>query len=198
VRLLRLTQRADGHWPSVYRPPSEASEFTATALSLRGIQLYGTPRFRAADDRAVRAAATWLANSTPRATEDYAFRVFGLTWAAADVAVRRSALRDLVAPQSGDGGWAQLPSLTSDAYATGQSLAALAEAGMSPTDPVYRRGVRYLLDTQLPDGSWLVKSRAHATQAYFETGFPHGANQFISAAATNWATQALVLASRRR
>ncbi len=43
------------------------------------------------------------------------------------------------------------------------------------------------------DGSWLVRTRSHPTQNYFESGFPHGADQFISAAATNWATQALLL-----
>jgi hypothetical protein len=53
--------------------------------------------------------------------------------------------------------------------------------------------VRYLLHTQLADGSWLVRTRSHATQSYFESGFPHGEDQFISAAATNWATQALLL-----
>jgi hypothetical protein len=50
------------------------------------------------------------------------------------------------------------------------------------------------LDTQLADGSWFVKTRSHPTQIYFESGFPHGVHQYISAAATNWATQALVLA----
>ena len=36
-----------------------------------------------------------------------------------------------------------------------------------------------------------MPSRAFAFQAYFETGFPHGTNQFISAAATSWAAIAL-------
>src|SRR5207247_86678 len=39
VRLLKLTQRPDGHWTSTYRPPFEAREFTATAVSLRAMQL---------------------------------------------------------------------------------------------------------------------------------------------------------------
>jgi N-acyl-D-amino-acid deacylase len=55
----------------------------------------------------------------------------------------------------------------------------------------YQRGVRYLLDTQLADGSWRVRSRTLPTQTYFESGFPHGEHQFISAAGTQWATQAL-------
>ena len=85
----------------------------------------------------------------------------------------------------------------SDAYATGQALIALAEAGVvKPSHPVYKRGVRLLLGTQLADGSWHVQSRAVPLQPYFNSKFPHAADQFISAAATNWATMALVFAAR--
>jgi squalene cyclase len=63
-----------------------------------------------------------------------------------------------------------------------------------PNDPAYRRGVQFLLNTQLADGSWFVRSRSHPTQIYFESGFPHGPSQYISAAATNWAALALVRA----
>jgi hypothetical protein len=48
----------------------------------------------------------------------------------------------------------------------------------------------------LPDGSWLVRSRSRPFQTYFETGFPHGKDQWISSAATGWATAALALAAR--
>jgi hypothetical protein len=34
-------------------------------------------------------------------------------------------------------------------------------------------------------------------QPYFESGFPHGRSQFISCAATCWATMALVPAAGR-
>jgi hypothetical protein len=60
--------------------------------------------------------------------------------------------------------------------------------------PAYRKGVQFLLTTQLADGSWFVRTRAHPVQVYFESGFPHGHDQFISAAATNWATLALMRA----
>ena len=192
VRLLKLSQRPDGHWTSTYRPPFEASEFTATAVSLRGIQLYGRNQWKLADDVAIRTAASWLENAHPQTTEDRVFRLFGLTWAGASTAVRQSAIRDLITTQRSDGGWAQLPSLRSDAYATGEALVALREAGARPDDAGYRRGIRFLLSTQLADGSWFVRTRSHPTQIYFESGFPHGANQYISAAATNWATLALV------
>ena len=87
--------------------------------------------------------------------------------------------------------------MTSDAYATGQALVALREAGaIAVTDPAYKRGVEYLLSTQLEDGSWYVRSRAIPFQPYFESGFPHGHDQWISAAATNWATTALLPAAK--
>ncbi len=92
-----------------------------------------------------------------------------------------------------DGGWAQTEYRSSDAYATGEALYALRAAGVSTDSRAYRRGVRYLLQTQLDDGSWWVRTRALPTQNHFESGFPHGADQFISAAATHWATQALLL-----
>jgi hypothetical protein len=58
-------------------------------------------------------------------------------------------------------------------------------------DPIYRRGAGHLLETQLEDGTWFVRTRAFGVQPYFETGFPHGANQFVSATATEWAVIAL-------
>jgi hypothetical protein len=82
--------------------------------------------------------------------------------------------------------------MRSDAYATGQVLAALHEAGVvTAKDRPYRRAVSYLLKTQLADGSWFVESRSLPVQPYFETEFPHGRSQFISCAATAWATLAL-------
>ena len=82
----------------------------------------------------------------------------------------------------------------SDAYATGEALYALNAAGRMPaTDPVYAKGVKYLLNTQAADGSWHVKSRSIWVQPYFESGFPYGHDQWISAAGTSWATMALSL-----
>jgi N-acyl-D-amino-acid deacylase len=39
-----------------------------------------------------------------------------------------------------------------------------------------------------------VKSRSKPFQAYFETGFPHEKDQFISSHASSWAVVALALA----
>ena len=104
----------------------------------------------------------------------------------------KAAARDLLSLQRSDGGWSQEPLLESDAYATGEAVTALRESGMAAADdPAVGRAVEFLLRTQLQDGSWYVKSRSVPIQAYFESGFPHGADQWISAAGTAWAVRAL-------
>jgi hypothetical protein len=106
-------------------------------------------------------------------------------------------LLDLMAPQRPDGGWAQLPTLASDAYATGQALTALHESNVVPlSHPAYQRGVQFLLNSQLADGSWYGRTRTLPLQRYFERDFPHGVDQFISIASTNWAVMALAPAAR--
>ena len=84
------------------------------------------------------------------------------------------------------------PNLGSDAHSTGVALHALRETGfVSAADLAHRRGVQYLLSTQYPDGSWHVRSRAVPFQPYFQSGFPFEHDQWISAAATGWAAEAL-------
>ncbi len=196
ARFLENHQQADGHWwIDAHRPPIEASDFEVTAASMRAIQVYG--RRDKGSESSVRRAGWWLAEARPVTTDDRAFQLLGIGWAGADQAAIRRAAAGLLALQRADGGWAQLPSMGSDAYATGETLVALKESGaVAATDAAYQRGVRFLLETQLADGSWYVHSHALRIQPYFESGFPHGRDQFVSAAATNWATHALVLAGQ--
>ena len=56
--------------------------------------------------------------------------------------------------------------------------------------------MEYLLKTQLPDGTWKVKSRSKPFQPYYESGFPHEKDQFISISASGWATAALINAMK--
>jgi squalene-hopene cyclase-like protein len=189
-------QFGDGSWnlPS-HRPPIEYSPFTGTALGLRALQLYGPPAKRGEFEVCIAKARHWLEQSTARDNEGRTFRLLGLGWAGADKTILNQAVDELVRSQRADGGWAQLPGLESDAYATGQALYALRiGGGMSPDHETYRKGIAYLLETQLPDGTWLVHTRSYAVQPYFESGFPHGPDQWISAAATSWATLSLTLA----
>ena len=193
---LKRTQLANGQWRILaHRPPLESSDIQVTAASMRALQLYAPAVAKAEFDKAARRAAAWLATAPTRSNEDRAFKLLGLTWGRAGGGAIQKAGRALIAEQRPDGGWAQLPSMDSDAYATGQTLVALAESGaIAPADPIYQRGVQFLLKTQCEDGSWLVRTRALPLQPLFDIGFPHGNDGWISAAATNWAALALARA----
>jgi ankyrin repeat protein len=193
ARYVMRRQLAGGSWRiASHRPPIESSSIGVTALAVRALQAYAPAAQRGDYDRAVRRAATWLAGAAPVSTEDFAFVLLGLRWARGDQATLAKTAQALLARQRDDGGWSQIPTLGSDAYATGQALTALAESGaVGPSDARFAKGVRFLLDTQLADGSWYVRTRVIPVQPYFDSGFPHEADQFISAAATNWATLAL-------
>ena len=137
-------------------------------------------------------ARNWLLKTNAQNTEDRVFKLWALHSVRADT---KSAAQDLLRTQREDGGWAQLESMSSDAYATGTALVALHRTGsIVANDPAYQRGLQWLLKAQLSDGSWHVVSRAKPFQKYFESGYPHGKDQFISITAACWATTALTLA----
>ncbi len=184
----------DGYWKcSSHRPPSEASHFTTTFLALQGLKAFGTDEQQEHIAPRRDKARAWLKETPGKDTEDRVFRLRALRLLEADEATIRQAASELLATQREDGGWSQTETLDSDAYATGSALVALVEAGgVTPGETAYRRGVQYLLQTQLDDGSWRVVSRSKPFQTYFESGFPHGKDQFISIAASSWATLALL------
>jgi hypothetical protein len=100
----------------------------------------------------------------------------------------------LLVQQHADGGWPQLPGSKSDAYATGQAVFALrVGAGIASSDSAIDRATRFLLQTQLEDGTWYVRRRAFPFQPTMKSGFPHGRDSWISAAASSWAVMALSL-----
>ncbi len=199
VRNIAARQLPDGRWrPPYIRHPME-NDVTATAISMRALQLYAPGGQKARYEEQVRKAAQWLSAFEPRTTEQRTFQLLGLTWAKAEAAQRQKRAGEVWNEQRPDGGWSQLSSLPSDAYATGEVLYALAESGMADRHRSdFERGVRFLIQTQQPDGSWHVASRAVRFQQHFETGFPYGKDQFISATATSWAAMALMLSTRRR
>lgn len=185
---LGVRDQDKGHWLNVSnRPPTEASPFTTTFVALAGLQTYGGKA--AAEQRSGKALA-WLREAKPKDTEERVFRLRALAYLGADV---KAAARELLDARRADGGWAQLPGMESDAYATASALAALAQAGGVPVDA---KGVDWLVSAQKPDGSWHVKTRSKPFQPYFESGFPHGKDQFISIHASCWAVVALALAPR--
>ena len=185
VQYLLKSEHKDGGWRiRTHRPPLEDSHFTATALGIKGIAEFAEPAEKA--EPAKRALA-WLKKTSPKSTEDHAFKVLGLHWGEAKLEKQKVA-EALIELQSPDGGWSQTTDMKSDAYATGLALSALRQSGaLSANSTQYKSGVKWLLDHQEPDGSWRVKTRSKPIQKYFESSFPHGKDQFISISATCWA-----------
>ena len=144
-------------------------------------------------------ASRWLAAVAPHDTEERTFQLYGLFWAGANRPLLGRLAHELAGRQQPDGGWNALDGHPSDAYATGQALAVLHEAGGVPaSDAFWRRGIQYLLDTEAADGSWHVASRlrppAVVSPPYFESGYPYGHDQFVSAMGASWAIRALAAA----
>jgi ankyrin repeat protein len=195
IHYLSIYQFPDGAWRTTsYRPPEEYGPFTTTAVALRAIRLYPIPgRRKEFEERFVR-AKQWLLSAKATSTEERSMQLNALADAGASAAERAPFVKALKAAQNQDGSWSQLPDIPSEAYATGEALYALHVSGaVSTQDPVYQKGVRWLLRNQLADGSWFTPTRAIPVQPHtFESGFPHGWNQFASAGASSWAAMSLL------
>ena len=185
-------QLPDGSWTpnGVSRPPMEDTLVTATAMGARALTMYPVGRKHQVDEKVER-AQHWLLAVDARSAEDRAMKLMGLVWTKAPQSEVQAAVRQVLGQQGPGGGWLQRDGMAPDAYATGISLYALHTAGISPTDGAYLKGVQFLQQNQYQDGSWLVKTRSYPTQPYFETGYPFGNNQFISAGAASWSALAI-------
>jgi len=200
-----LSQQLDtGNWKrSSDRPPSEASHFATTYVALKGIVDHdqvcppdgNTENLVSRTANPIMRARNWLLNTPAVDTEDRVFRLLSLRLVAASDSIIAAASQELLDSQREDGGWSQTETMKSDAYATGTAMFALHQTEqLTANAPAYRKGLDYLLKSQHADGSWHVTSRSRPFQAYYETGFPHGKDQFISTSATAWATLAILFA----
>lgn len=196
VKNLMQRQTYEGSWVSPNpRPPLEFYSFSATALMVAAIQYYSPASLRPEAAERIEKARAWMIRTAPETNEEKVFQILGLKWINGDKNFIQQQAKKLLATQREDGGWSQLTNLDSDSYATGQVLYALYESGLLKTDdPAFQKGITFLLKTQYEDGSWKVISRSIPFVPFVENGFPHEKDQFISAAGTNWATMALILA----
>ncbi len=187
-------QQQDDHWSHAgSRPPSSGSDFTTTYVALRGLEKFATKSQQSRVVQRRETIRTWILNTTSVETEDRVFKLRALKLLKADRKLMQSAVEELLQLQQADGSWAQKPDMTGDAYAAATVISALLEAGdVAPDSPSVQRGLRYLIDTQQPGGSWHVVTRADPFQTYYESGYPHGDDQFISISAAGWATLALL------
>ena len=100
----------------------------------------------------------------------------------------QATIDELLALQRADGGWSQtIPELQSDAFATGQTLYVLSLAGYTAERAEIKRGIDFLVATQIPDGSWPMDSRSTPD------GSPGSSTLLtpINCTASSWATLGL-------
>ncbi|MEZ6136372.1 MAG: prenyltransferase/squalene oxidase repeat-containing protein [Pirellulaceae bacterium] len=183
-------KRDTGPHPAIDRLRKLAS--SRRLISRCGPTAFAGDELQSQIDAAKTRAAQWLCDSATKDTEDRVFRLLAFDYAAVPPEQSERAVAELLEMQRSDGGWAQLSNMDSDAYATATVLVALHRAGVKTSVAACMRGLQFLLDSQLNDGSWQVASRSQPFQKYFESGFPHGQDQFISTTATAWATLALL------
>jgi hypothetical protein len=143
--------------------PIVQGRFMTSANSLvalmRAHETTKNAKYRTAADRAL----AWVAANRPETTQDKVFKVLALSHFGTPQQKRLMApvLDQLITEQQPDGGWKErVAGKGSNAFATGQVLYALKETGASTRSPVFARGVRYLLETQVhdthlkDDGTW--------------------------------------------
>jgi hypothetical protein len=193
VHLLTAIQQSDGRWMiDSPRPPMQASDVPTTALAIQAIKHYGWLGRKAEFDAAVDRGRKWLREVKAETMEEATYQLLGLHWAGEPAEKLAGLAKALLSQQRKDGGWAQLPTLETDAYATGQVMYALARAAKHPTTSrEWQQGLRYLLSTQLDDGTWHVVSRAIPFQPTMDSGFANRRDGWISGAATSWAVLAM-------
>jgi ankyrin repeat protein len=196
VHHLVTIQAPDGRWfNNIPRPPIQSGDVGATALAIQVIKHYGWPGRSEEFTAAIEQGRQWLWNVKAETNEEAVFQLLGLHWAGELAEKLADLAKSLLQQQRKDGGWAQLPTLESDAYATGEVLYTLAQTVKLPaSDPAWQRGLRFLLERQEDDGTWHVARRTFPFQPTMASGFPHHRDSWISAAATSWAVLALTQA----
>ena len=195
VHHMAAMQRKEGDWQTFEgRPPIESGEFGQTARAIRALRSFPIPARKDEFEQRIQRAAAWVEKAEPLTTEDRTMQILGLVWAGHTAPAGR--VKELVGKQRTDGGWGQTDYHQSDAFATGEALWALHESGMTSSDPVYRRGVDFILRTQQEDGTWHVVSRSFGFQPYFQSGFPYKHDQWISQAGTAMAVIGLSFAAK--
>jgi hypothetical protein len=200
VQHLAVIQGKDGRWfNNIPRPPIQTSDIGPTALAIHALQRYPLPGRQTEFAERVDRARKWLWTVRAENTDERIYQILGLAWAGESPNRLQSLAKSLFAQQRADGGWSQLPTGKSDAFGTGQAVYVLnVGAGIASSEPAIDRARRYLLQTQLEDGTWYVRRGSFPFQPTMKSGFPHGRDGWISAAAGSWAVMALSLSEENK
>lgn len=188
-------QQTDGSWKRVNESrPILSSPDTLTTLAILALSAPNAPDLGPDAKSAQERALQWLITVKP--DDELQPTVLRLIlWRRlgrpeSDWKPIEQQLRGL---QKDDGGWGQSPLANSDAYATGQALYALAEAGVAKDDTAIRRAQAFLAKSQREDGSWEITSRAIMANGKVATKF-----EPITHAASAWAVMGLVRSAPAR
>ncbi len=157
-------QQPDGSWEffaTLRRPPINESQTIDAAWIIMALERETGPDASESERAALAKAKVWLAGTKlPRTLQDKVFAVLLAERAGKPHDAVKSATQELMALQRADGGWSQIVEWKSDAYATGQTLYALALEGYTAEQPEIKRAINFLVATQKPDGSWPMRSRS--------------------------------------
>jgi hypothetical protein len=158
-------QQPDGSWEffdTLRRPPINETQTTDTAWIILALAGETTADSSEPQRAALAKAIAWLdAQPTSELHQDRALAILLAVQADKPRAAIKPLAAELLALQRLDGGWSQtIPEPVSDAFATGQTLYALALAGHTIDELPIRRGLAFLVATQQPDGAWPMASRS--------------------------------------
>ncbi|MGH9411655.1 MAG: hypothetical protein ACRD1V_19645, partial [Vicinamibacterales bacterium] len=150
-------QQPDGAFPiDRVEPPIIQGNFMTSVNTLVALDWAVShsqdPKYKTAAARAV----SWIAATAPETTQDKVFKIIGLVrdGSADEQHMAWPIAQQLATEQQKDGGWKERPQEDgSNALATGEVLYAFKQAGVGVESPAFRRGVAYLLRTQVHDGS---------------------------------------------
>lgn len=162
LETVKSDQTEDGSWSSwpETRPPifgdSDESMTALATLAFVPAAAAGDNSAKAARDQGVRWLTDTKSDDDP---QSIAMRL--VLWRRLDrpAAEWQPLVKRIKERQNLDGGWSQAKGMGSDAWATGQALYALADAGIKPDEPASTRARAFLVKTQRDDGSWPMASR---------------------------------------
>jgi hypothetical protein len=185
-------QQPDGSWEffaGLRRPPINESQTTDAAWIIMALEAETGPDASESQRAALQKAIAWLDTAKPSDLhQDKALKVLLGARAGKPREAMQATIDELLALQRADGGWSQtVPEPKSDAFATGQTLYVLSLVGYTAERPEIKRGLDFLVATQLPDGSWPMISRSTPD------GSPGSSKLLtpINCASASWATLGL-------
>ena len=166
VELTATHQQADGSWTLNPQQTIGGATFygpaLATAMARRALASTGTANAHVARDR----ADAWLRATSPSNVLDAASILLGLGTSndREAQAQRQRVLALLREGEATGGGWGPFVTSPPEVFDTALAVLALAQAREMPD--AARRGRRYLIDQQQPDGSWVETTRPSGGESY--------------------------------